>query len=427
MSGNQRLNGSDYLMLGFDHELRRCGYAGNSCQIILELGSGISRDLLENRLNELCRRWPVLQARPGGVFLPRWRVPPPRELMATPSIHVHRSEAGLEHRLCNQPLAIESGELLRFDLIESQGSGARVLFTWAHALMDAPSAEYVLTLIGRQDLTFPIGQNATKPDQTSLSFAARLKLAWKTLYRIDRMCGAAPQSLGTRKTEAPKTLAYRVEKFSADESQRIRDNAVRLCGPLGAAQFHAAAAMVELDRLHARLARPSPSYVLPLPVGLRPKGAIEPIFSNQVIMLMTQFLPEDLQSVEKAVALLKREMHEALRSNLLESGRILSELFRFLPLPIYMGVLKKGLGGEICSLFYGDTAAVNPHLTNFLGAPILDFVHVAAITPSPGLGVIFYYFQRNLRVTILHLLPVLSNEEAAEFASKLRTRLLEPS
>jgi hypothetical protein len=91
-----------------------------------------------------------------------------------------------------------------------------------------------------------------------------------------------------------------------------------------------------------------------------------------------------------------------------------------------MRVLKQGFRGEICSLFYGDTANVNPQLTSFLGAQIEDFTHVAAITPSPGIGVIFYYFQGNMRVTVLHLLPVISESEAAEFAVNLRKRLLEP-
>jgi hypothetical protein len=184
--------------------------------------------------------------------------------------------------------------------------------------------------------------------------------------------------------------------------------------------------MMELQRLHERFDRPSPSYVLPVPVGLRPKGAVEPVFSNQVTMLMTQFLPGDLASVDKAVLTLKNQLQEALRSNLLESGRVLGNLFRFLPLGIYMSVLKQGLRGEICSLFYGDTAAVNPHLTSFFGSPIEDFTHVAAITPSPGIGVIFYYFQGMLRVTVLHLLTVLTETEASEFAAALRRRLLNP-
>jgi len=81
--------------------------------------------------------------------------------------------------------------------------------------------------------------------------------------------------------------------------------------------------------------------------------------------------------------------------------------------------------GEICSLFYGDTAAVNPHLTLFC-SPIEDFDSVAAITPSPASVLFFYYFQGLLRVTVLHLLTVLTETEASEFAAALRRRLLHP-
>ena len=101
-------------------------------------------------------------------------------------------------------------------------------------------------------------------------------------------------------------------------------------------------------------------------------------------------------------------------------------MFRFLPLRVYMAMVKQGLRGEICSLFYGDTAAVNPHLTTFFGVTVEDFAHVAAVTPSPGLGVVFYYFRGELRVTVLHALNVLNEAEAAEFSASLRARLLNP-
>jgi hypothetical protein len=56
----------------------------------------------------------------------------------------------------------------------------------------------------------------------------------------------------------------------------------------------------------------------------------------------------------------------------------------------------------------------------------VDFAHVAAVTPSPGLGVIFYHFCGELRVTIVHSTQALTEAEAAEFAARLRQRLLEP-
>src|SRR5437016_364856 len=133
-------------------------------------------------------------------------------------------------------------------------------------------------------------------------------------------------------------------------------------------------------------------------------------------MLMLQFLPEHLDSLASAVAALKMQTVQALRQGLVDSSRLLTDLFRFLPLPIYMAILKQGLRGEICSLFYGDTGAVNPALTTFLGAPVRDLLHVAAVTPSPGLGVVFYYFRGQLRVTVLHAATILSEAEGNEFA-----------
>src|SRR5262249_16157553 len=147
---------------------------------------------------------------------------------------------------------------------------------------------------------------------------------------------------------------------------------------------------------------------------------------NQVGILMLQFLPEHLGSVARVVANLKAQAEAAMRAGLLESGVMLSEMFRFLPLPIYTALVKRGLRGEICSRFYGDTAAVNPLLANFLDTPIVDLTHVAAVTPSPGLGVLFWYFRGLLRVTVVHSLPVLDTPEAAEFRAGIRQRLLEP-
>jgi hypothetical protein len=422
MKGNHYLNGCDYLMLGFDHESRRHGFAGNSCQIVLELGTVIPAAALEQRLGKIAAQYPILNARPTGLFSPRWNLPVQGQ---PPRVRVHEAEAALCQQALNEPLAVHRGELARFDLLQRAGGKMDLVFTWAHALMDAPSAEHFLAIAGNEELSMP-GDSLAAPAPARLPLLRRCKLAWKSLYQLDRFCQAAPRSLGKRQTNVPAQLQFQVQKFSAEETKRVRANGVSQCGILGDAQYHAAVSVVELHQLHQRLHSPSPSYVLPVPVGLRPKGSVEPLFSNQVGMLMLQFLPEHLDSVAHAVATLKTQTEQAMRAGLLDSGRLLSEMFRFLPLPIYMAVLKQGLRGEICSLFYGDTAAVNPLLTTFLGANIEDFAHVAAVPPSPGLGVVYYYFRGELRVTVLHATTVLAESEAAEFAARLRCRLLDP-
>jgi hypothetical protein len=422
MNADRPLDGSDYLMLGFDHELRRHGFAGNTCQIVLELAGVISPDVLRERLAQLTVQFPILNARPAGWIHPRWRVP---RTALPPQVRVHSSQDGIEERLFNEPLDTHRGELLRFDLVEMSGGRMRLAFTWQHALMDAPGAEHFLAWVGEEKFTPPAPASPAAP-RLQPSLGKRLKTAWKSLHHLDKFCETRPHSIGTRYPSAPAELHYQTVRFSAEETATARAHAGSLCGLLGDAQFHATVSLCELHRLRARLGCASPSYVLPVPVGLRPKGRIEPVFSNQLSMLMVQLFPRDLDSVTNAVASFKPQLEQAMRNGLLESGRTLADLFRFLPRPIYVFMVKQGLRGEIGSLFFGDTAAVNPKLTNFLGVPVEDFTHVAAITPSPGLGVIFYYFRGLLRLTVVHSARVFTRAEADEFTTSLRARLLAP-
>lgn len=417
------LSGCDNLMLSFDYELRRLGYAGNSCQVILELASRIAPDALRQRLADLVTRYPILAARPGGIFLPEWKLP--GNNTAGPQVRVHPDQPGLREKICNEPLAIKRGELLRFDLIERADGGMDVVFTWAHALMDANSAEHFLAVVGREDVPLP-APDRILPQRPKKPLKERFQLIQKNILQLDEFCKAAPRTVGVRRPDAPAALRYRVEKFSAEETKLIRANGAKLCGVLSDAQYHSVVSVMELHRLHQRVGRPSPSYVLPVPVGMRPKGNVEPLFTNQVTMLMLQFLPEHLESVTQAVATLKSQTEKSMRAGLVDSGVLLLETFRFMPHPVFMAFLKHGLRGEICSLFYGNTAAVSPLVTTFCGATVEDFAHVAAITPSPGIGVIFYYFRGAMRVTVLHLQKHFSRAEVDEFAAGLRARLLNP-
>lgn len=422
MKNSAPLNGSDQLMRGFDFELRRRGFAGNQCQIILELAGKISSEVLQVRLAALQKDFPILNARVGGLFKPRWKIPATAKNEIT--VRSHRDEPGLRQKLFNEPLRVRRGELMRFDLVERADGKMEFIFTWVHMLMDATAAEYFLAAVSDEKIVLPAAN--PQPPGAPAKWPERLELMKKSVAQLDKFCENQPRSLGVRQPDAPRELQYRVERFSAEETKTIRANSARLCGILGDAQFHAVVAVLELHRLHQKLGSATKSYILPMPVGLRPKGRIEPLFSNQIDMLMLQFLPDQLDEIEKTVAALKAQTSQALRENSIGYGRKLSELFSFLPLPVYMKVLKHGLKGEICSLFFGDTAAVNPKLENFLGATVENFTHVAAVTPAPGLGVVYYYFRGELRVTVVHAKTVLSDAEAAEFSTAIRQRLLNP-
>ncbi len=137
MRNNARLNGCDYLMLGFDHELRRGGFAGNLCQIVLELGSAISLDALKKRLGDLINHFPILRARPGGMVFPRWNSL--GHAATAPQIRMHSGEPALARKIFNEPLAMNRGELLRRRIAKVRPHQARRPAHECHFHLDACS------------------------------------------------------------------------------------------------------------------------------------------------------------------------------------------------------------------------------------------------------------------------------------------------
>ncbi len=422
MSNSRPLNGADYLMRGFDYELRQHGYAGNSCQIILELDSAISADALRQRLKVIAANCPMLGARATGICHAKWEIP---EAANAPEVRVHRDDTGLADKIINTPVDVDGGKLTRFDIIECADGKTKVIFTWAHALMDAHSAEHFVAVAGREELPLPAKEFIPIPKPLP-PLKKRFVGAMKNFRAYNEFRKVAPRSPGVRFAGAPKRQLFRVEKFSAVESSQIKAHATKLAGVFGEAQYHAAVAIIELQKFQERLGCPSPSFVLPVPVGMRPKGNIEPLFSNEVTSLLIQLLPAQLGSVADAVTSIKNQTAHAMREGIVEGCVAFVNFLRVLPRPAYMKFMRTGLKGEICSLFYGNTAAVSPHVTTFCGAKVLDFAHVAAVPEAPGIGVIFYQFRSELRVTVAHLAESLDGSEAAQYAAALRARLLNP-
>ena len=418
MSQNLCHNGSDVLMLGFDYELRRRGFAGNSCQIVLELTQPVDPAALEARLTKLVQQNPILCARPVRGFKPRWK-PTSRP----PQVRVHAPAANLAQQLFNEPLDIHRGELLRFDLI-----GRTLVFTWSHALMDAKSAEYFLAALGAETLpALEAGQDwyaqrAALPG----NLRARAKEAWRELERLDQFRNALPVSLATQHPPDAKKMNYRALHLTAADTAQVHTHAARLAGFLGETTFHLAAALVELHQLHTRTGVASASYVIPVSVGLRPKGTRAPLFSNQITMLLHQFFPAQLADMPLAIAAIKTRKAESLRHAHIDAGIAMAQLFRALPLRLYMWLVKHELRGEICSLFFGDTGVADAALETFLGSHIESLVHVPAVTVPPGIGLVFYQFRNRLAFTLVTAQGTLTETEAEEFIHRLHTRLLNP-
>jgi hypothetical protein len=80
---------------------------------------------------------------------------------------------------------------------------------------------------------------------------------------------------------------------------------------------------------------------------------------------------------------------------------------------------RRPLRGELCSFFFGYTAAFCEGLERFFGAPVLDGFHAPSVPPSPGSGLVFSLFGPRLNVTHVRQQGVLSEPERELFRAAL--------
>jgi hypothetical protein len=152
-----------------------------------------------------------------------------------------------------------------------------VTFTWAHALMDAKSAEYFLAVAGGEEMPElrPGEDWYSKRAALAGGWRARARQAWSELNRLDQFQNTLPVSLGTQRHPVTRTMKIQAVALSVEESVRVRSHAARLCGFLGDTNFHMAVTLVELHRLHERIGCPSlfqPNHDDAAPVSARRAG-----------------------------------------------------------------------------------------------------------------------------------------------------------
>jgi len=166
------------------------------------------------------------------------------------------------------------------------------------------------------------------------------------------------------------------------------------------------------------------SYVVPLPVNLRPKGGEGAVFRTHVSLIWFQAFPEQMEDLDGLVAALKAQRVAAIRAGQIENGVHAMDFARVAPRRLYTHMARRALGGELCSFFFAFTDAFLPGLQRFFAAPIADGFHVPPVPPSPGSCVAMSLRDGRLNVTHVHQRGVLSERELVIFRERLRADLL---
>ncbi len=437
------LNGVDCLMLAFDHQLKKNGFAGNLAQIILGIDNRIDITDFRRRLDRISSGFPLIRAalksRPwkGKPF---WVIPL-AGVSAFPEVLSHSlseppgspGHAALRRRLLNTPLRIRKGEWIRFDLITFDDQTMEIIMTWHHILMDARGAEYFLHLIGGPDDSRPLSMEEAA-DGALIPFQKRMastdmkekwRLAERAFQRIDRMALLRPVSLFTqRKSRFRPQLDYCIDTFSLPETKEIMDRCRNICGVLNDSAYFLAAALLPLTEVYRQKGIQTRSYIASFPIDLRKIGTRLPMFTNQAGTLLYEFKAEDLSDLRSVAGLFRSQTQDALREDMLFANLCTLELSRFLPTWFYVRKIKKSLRGEIASLVFANPGATFQGLSGFMGEPVRYQYHVPTVVAPPGIGVVYYFFSGRLQITLVFVEGMLSREEARDYLAAIRGRLL---
>jgi len=436
------LTGADCFLRAFDDEVRRKARASHVSQLVLRLGPGFDVELFRKLIDQVARAQPIVRAPIGrrfGVGAPAYRLEAASRC-AMPRIGVVDADSppvsnerlpGLFAKRLNEPLSARRGELLRFDIVRYAGgaAGTDLAASWLHMLFDGSGSEI---FIGWLDACFrgasspdelPCADElapAPRPDQT---FRERGDgaIAWQNWLK--GFGAHRPHSLAGPLRRTLQALDYTRLQLSAEQTAHTVESAKRRAGFLTPTLFYLAAAIrAHRAVFRARGADPG-SYVVPLAVNLRPKGAAKAMFRTHVSLVWFQALPEQVDDFDALIGILKDQRLAAIKAGQIENAVAAMGFARFAPRRLYSYLSRNSFRGELCSFFFAFTGEFLPGVDHFLGAEIRDGFHVAPVPPSPGSCLALSLRGGRLAATHVHQAGVFSAREREIFREQLQSDL----
>jgi hypothetical protein len=433
------LTGADCFLRAFDAEIARWNGASHLSQLVLRLGPGFDVERLRKLVHEAAQAQPILRApvrRRFGVGAPVFQLAEaPRRPI--PPVDLHEADGAppadarfpalFEQRM-NEPLSLRRGELLRFDAVRYAGgaAGTDLAMTWQHLLFDGSGSERFVRWLdecfrGEQRvdaLPSPTELHPPAPVSRSLGERGAAARAWQAW--LEGFAARAPHSLAGPRRRAPQRLGWDVLTLGEGDSERVVAEASRRAGFLTPMLFYLAVAI----RAHHAVARARGldpgSYLVPLPVNLRPRGAEGAIFRTHVSLLWFHVLPDEVADLDVLLSTLKAQRLAAIKARQIENGVDAMGFARFAPAWLYAYMARRAFAGELCSFFFAFTGEFLGGLDRFLGAEIRNGFHVAPVPPSPGSCAAMSLRNGRLNVTHVRQRGVFSDAEQALFRASLR-------
>ncbi len=441
------LTGADAFLLAFDAETRRRNRANHLSQIVLRLGPGFASDEFARVLREVVEANPILRApirRRGVVGLAEYRLDLASRA-AGPAFELHETNAEppgdwdapvvlpeLFAQRLNELHPDGRAGLLRADAVRYADGRTDLALTWLHMLFDGWGSERFVEFLeecgsgARAPDAVPAADRPGAPPDVALPERPRergtMAMEWQRwmngLGRLPVRSPAGPER-GAR-----QDLAIARTHMSRSDSARIRQRACQLAGFLTPMIFYLGASIRAHHAVMRERGHVPASYVVPLPVNLRPKGSDGGIFRTRVSLLWFQVPSACAEDLGGLLGELREQRRNAIRSGQIENGVAAMDFARLAPSRLYGSLARRALGGELCSFFFAYTGEFCPGLGRFFGAEIEDGFGVPSVPASPGSALVLAFHAGRVGYTHVRQRDAWQARELEVFREQLAADLL---
>ncbi|MBJ7390947.1 MAG: hypothetical protein JHC85_05225 [Chthoniobacterales bacterium] len=420
------LGGCDRYLLALEDYMVSSGQGRHAAVTFLEVGPGFSALVLREACLRFAECHPLAGAKlsrglPGSV--PVWKIFP------EPSgVEVREHGTGTN-------IAVLAGELmdgkwqglLRFDVVPPAQGPSTVLMSWSHLLFDARGAELALAEIAglsAADGGAPRVRNSWGvPDAAVSGLPDRLR---KVRVFVDRYYELRSRKVMSLSGPPPARSASRCAflHFSAEETSAMRRRAEHLTAGIFVMPYFLAVAM----RAHAAVlesrGRADSSLECAISAQCRKRGALDPVWQNQVSQLFFTLDLRQTASLAVAAVALQEQFASMTRSGCDAAFLIMVNWMRRLPAFVYRRFLRRTASGQITSFYHAYTGTFLAGLRHFCGGEFLDGWHAPSVSQPPGTGLFFSECRGRLTISLCWREGTISAQERGLMLSRLREDLL---
>jgi hypothetical protein len=240
--------------------------------------------------------------------------------------------------------------------------------------------------------------------------------------KIIALSRSTPQALPYQKGR-DKGFRYRLVTFDKQETAGIYDRAYAKAGYLLESPYFLSLITLSVHELFRSRTASGTSYVIPVTTDLRTgTDPLQEVFFNHVSYLYYQIPVQDAADEEKLIASLKQQMYDQVKAGFPRDLAEASLLTRIAPLSVMGKVLHAPLKGKMATFAFSHLGKSSYQSAEFMGGRIENIFHMPRVPVPPGLGFFSNYFNGRLNLVISYLDGLLTDDEASNLVSRIRTR-----